>query len=123
MVMSLTPELRGYFGAAADRGVLVARVEPNSPAAAAGVAVGDVLVEVKGHEVAEAPDVLETLLDTPKGERVPLVVVRRGKSQTLTATLADPPTQRSAAWPSFAPPWLRDWMKPSQPGLRPHERT
>ena len=41
MVMSLTPELRKHLGAAEDRGVLVAHVEPGTPAASAGIAVGD----------------------------------------------------------------------------------
>lgn len=36
LVMSLTPELRKHLGATESRGVLVARVEPGTPAAAAG---------------------------------------------------------------------------------------
>src|SRR5579871_5943521 len=46
MVMGLTPELRKHFGAPDDRGVLVAHVESGTPAATAGIEVGDVIVEV-----------------------------------------------------------------------------
>jgi S1-C subfamily serine protease len=46
MVMSLTPELRKHFGAPDDRGVLVAHVEPDTPAAKAGVEVGDVIAPI-----------------------------------------------------------------------------
>ena len=42
LVMSLTPELRKHFGAAEDRGAMIARVEPLSPAALAGLKPGDV---------------------------------------------------------------------------------
>src|SRR5512147_2865056 len=76
MVMSLTPELRKHFGAAEDRGVLVAHVEPSTPAAAAGIAVGDVIVGVRGHKVDAAPDVLSALADVTKGERVTVELLR-----------------------------------------------
>ena len=41
-VQPMTPALRAYFDAPEDRGVLVARVEPGSPAGDAGVEAGDV---------------------------------------------------------------------------------
>src|SRR4051812_40693633 len=68
MVMSLTPELRTHFGAAQDRGVLVAHVEPGTPAAAAGITVGDVIVEVRGKAIDGASDVLSALADVTKGQ-------------------------------------------------------
>ena len=51
-VLGLTPELRAHFGAPEDAGVLVARVEEGSPAAAAGIQVGDVLTAVDGKPIA-----------------------------------------------------------------------
>src|SRR4051812_40154999 len=51
MVMGLTPELRAYFGAPKDAGLLVARVQPKSPASRAGIQVGDVLTTVAGTKV------------------------------------------------------------------------
>jgi membrane-associated protease RseP (regulator of RpoE activity) len=107
MVMSLTPELRKYFGAPDDRGVLVAHVEPGMPAAKAGIEVGDVIVEVRGRTIDAAPDVLSALTDLGKGEQAKIAVVRAGKSRSLDATLADNATT-SAPW---SPPRLRDWMK------------
>jgi len=103
MVMSLTPELRKHFGAPEDRGVLVAHVESGTPAATAGIEVGDVIVEVHGKKIDAAPDVLSALADVGKGEHAKVELVRDGKSRTLDATLADN---------GLAPPWLRDWLKP-----------
>lgn len=106
MVISLTPELRKKFGAPDDRGVLVAHVEPNTPASAAGIAVGDVIVEVRGRSVAAAPDVLSALADVRKGQQAKIAVVRDGKPRTFDATLAD-----TAISTAGSPPWLRDWLK------------
>lgn len=107
MVMGLTPELRKHFGAAEDRGVLVAHIDPNTPAAAAGIQVGDVIVEVHGRKIDAAPDVLTALADVGKGGHAKIALVRDGKSLMLDATLSDnaPP---STMWS----PWLPDWMKP-----------
>jgi S1-C subfamily serine protease len=116
MVMSLTPELREHFGAARDRGVIVARVEPGTPAASAGMTVGDVIVEVQGKAIERASDVTSALGDVKKGQRATLQVVRDGKPQTLHATLADDPLP-SLADPSkwFGWRWMEELMKRSTP--------
>jgi len=105
MVMGLTPELRKHLGATEDRGVLVAHVEPDTPAARAGIAVGDVIVTVRGRAIADAADVLTALSDVTNGQSVPLEVVRDKKPLSLKAMLATDP------W-SILPRWLHDWMKP-----------
>lgn len=108
MVMGLTPELRKHFGVPEDRGVLVAHVDPGTPAATAGIEVGDVIVEVHGQKIDAAPDVLSSLADLRKGEHARIELVRDGKSRTVDATLAD----NARASMTWSPPWLRDWMKP-----------
>lgn len=106
MVTSLTPELRTHFGAAADRGVLVARVQPGTPAASAGIAVGDVIVEIGGTAMDSAGDVIDALARVEPGKRVTVNVVRAGQARSLEATLTDPPSSLEGAR------WLRDFMKP-----------
>ena len=108
MIMSLTPELRKHFGAPEDRGVLVAHVESGTPAATAGIEVGDVIVEVHGKKIDAASDVVSALADVGKGQHAKIDLVRDGKSRTLDATLAD----NGMASMMWSPPWLRDWMKP-----------
>ena len=109
MVMGLTPELRKHFGAPADRGVLVAHVESGTPAATAGIEVGDVIVEVHGKKIDAAPDVLSALADVGKGERAKIELVRDGTSRTLEATLTN-----NAMASMWLPPGLDhdDWIKP-----------
>lgn len=105
MVLGLTPELRKHFGAAEDRGVLVAHVDPRTPAADAGIEVGDVIVDVHGQKIDAATDVLTALSNVRKGERTKIAIVRDGKPLTLDATLSDDPA------PNLMP-WFRDWLRP-----------
>jgi membrane-associated protease RseP (regulator of RpoE activity) len=90
-ISSMTEELRRYFGAPGDQGVLVGHVDPDSAAAKAGLAVGDVIVEIDGQKVDEPGDLVGALATRGAGTRIPLGVIRDKKRQTLTATLTDAP--------------------------------
>ncbi|HTL34395.1 MAG TPA: PDZ domain-containing protein [Kofleriaceae bacterium] len=109
MVMSLTPELRGYFGAANDRGVLVAKVEPDSAAAKAGIKVGDVIVDVKGNAIDEPSDVIDALSKAKAGDKVGVAVVRDHKQMSLDAKIGTSSSAKAEA----------DWMKRFFPWFRP----
>ena len=111
MVMSLTPELRKHFGVEADRGVLVARVEPGTPAALAGLTVGDIVVEVRGRAIADAGDVLSALAGAGKGADVAVKLVRDRQPLTVHATLTDHPPRGLEAMP-LGRDWVRELMKP-----------
>lgn len=82
-ITMLTEELRTYFGAQKDAGVLVGKLEPGSPAEKAGVRVGDVLVAVGGTRVGDAGDVRRELGEHKEGDMVPVTVVRDRKPVTL----------------------------------------
>jgi membrane-associated protease RseP (regulator of RpoE activity) len=89
MAVDLTPELRSHFGAPEDSGVLVGRVEPDSPADKAGLKVGDVLTRVAGEDVASSWDVRKALQDSKDGDTVEIEVLRDGRSTTLNATVKE----------------------------------
>lgn len=113
MVMSLTPELRTYFGAPTGKGVLVAKVEPNSTAAKAGLKVGDVLVQVKGTSVDEASDVIEALSDAKKGDKIKIEIVRDKRQLAIDATIGDiaPINTGERDWLRKTFPWFDDWAR------------
>lgn len=90
-VLEISPELRAHFGAPRDRGVLINTVRPDSPAARAGVAVGDVVTAVDGDPVDGAQPMLAAMSDRKKGDPVKIAVVRSGKQMTLEARLEDDP--------------------------------
>lgn len=102
MVMSMTPELRTYFGAPNAKGVLVAKVEPDSAAAKAGVKVGDVLVQVKSNAVDEASDVIRALAESKPGDSIRVEIVRDKKPLALDVTMAS-----GTSTVSEQPEWLR----------------
>jgi len=90
MVLGLTPELRRFFGVASDRGVLIARVEPSSAAARAGIQVGDVLVRV-GPQVVHAGDDVVQALAARQGGRLRVTVVRQSRPIHLIAFVSNGP--------------------------------
>jgi S1-C subfamily serine protease len=80
---------RGYLGIGtypAKGGALVATVEDGGPAHAAGVLVGDLVVEVDGVTIGGPDELRDALCDRP-GKAVKLVVVRAGARVELSATL------------------------------------
>ena len=88
---------RGYLGMAltssppAVTGVLVAAVEPQSPAALAGIRPGDLVVSFDGAPVAEPAGLVLQLTRTPIGEKIPLGVVRDGTEQTVVVQVGRRP--------------------------------
>jgi hypothetical protein len=85
----LTGELRAHFGAPEDAGVLVARVVPDSPAAEAGLRVGDVIASVDGESVEGAIEIARLVRRHEAGESVTLEIYRDGRPQSLTATVRE----------------------------------
>jgi C-terminal processing protease CtpA/Prc len=87
MVMGLNPELRTFFGAPRESGLLVAQVVPDSAAARAGIRVGDVITKLGTEKVDSAMDILGVIekLDAP--QKVGIEVIRDHKPTTLQAML------------------------------------
>jgi membrane-associated protease RseP (regulator of RpoE activity) len=111
LVMGLTPELRRHLGAAEDRGVLVGRVEPLSPARAAGISVGDVIVSVRGEKVSGGHEVGLALSGLGEDQDVAVELVRSGKPMTVRVPLArDAASSTPRSW-SWGISWLRDWSR------------
>jgi membrane-associated protease RseP (regulator of RpoE activity) len=88
-VSSMTPELRRFFGAPTEVGLLVQGVERDTPASKAGLVVGDVIVAVDGDDTQDIEDVGMALSDRGRGDVVKLEVIRGKKRRTLKAELRD----------------------------------
>ncbi|HYS55877.1 MAG TPA: PDZ domain-containing protein [Thermoanaerobaculia bacterium] len=82
----MTPELREFFGAPKDAGVLVSSVAENGPAAKAGVRVGDVITSVNGKPVASYRDLRQAMKDNKSGDSIRVELVRSKNRQTVVAT-------------------------------------
>jgi len=69
-------------------GVPVAEVVPGSPAAAAGLRVGDVIIAIDGGDVRNGNQLLQMLAKRNAGERVRLRIARGGDERNINVTLA-----------------------------------
>lgn len=85
----MAPELRTYFGAPADRGVLVEEVRPDRPAARAGLQVGDIVLDVDGDAVHSSREIIDAIADRKKGDTVAMTIERDKHEVKLEAKLDD----------------------------------
>ncbi|QTN34055.1 trypsin-like peptidase domain-containing protein [Akkermansiaceae bacterium] len=70
-----------------DVGVSIQKVEPNSPAAAAGVRVGDMIRSVDGELVREGADLQQVLVKREVGDKVKLGILRGEESLEIEVEL------------------------------------
>ena len=83
----LPESLRSKLNLIASEGLLVAHVEPSSPAEKAGVLLGDVLTELAGKPVSDTDGVQETLRSHAIGSEVSAGLLRGGTALKLSLKL------------------------------------
>ena len=80
-------------------GALVNRVVADSPAAAAGLQDGDVIVSFDGQRVRDAGELTSAVRGAKPGAKTPVVVIRNGEKKTIKVELGS----RKAPSARFAP--------------------
>lgn len=82
------------LGLSSSRGLLAATVAGGGPAEAAGILVGDILLEIAGRLCAATEDVLAVLGTTGAGKAVRVVYLRGGERRETDISLGERPQQR-----------------------------
>ncbi len=78
-------------------GALIAGVNPDSPAAKAGLQPGDVVSAVDGQSIANARQLALDIATVKPGQQATLEVLRDGQKKTLTATVGEQPGESQTA--------------------------
>jgi serine protease Do len=94
VVQQVTPALADSFGLGKARGALVSNVEPNAPAAKAGLQTGDVIVAFNGKPIAESGELPTIVADVKPGETATARVWRNGAERDVKITVAEMPNDR-----------------------------
>ena len=87
----LTRELAEGFGVDRPGGVVLNQVHPNSPAAAAGLELGDVILTFNDHEVLDPAGLRFRVATAKIGSQASLRVLRDGKPEDIVITLVAAP--------------------------------
>lgn len=82
-IQSVSPEIAESHNLAAASGAFVAAVVEDSPASAAGLKQGDIILHFNGHEVPHRRALPRIVADTLVGSSVPVIVWREGEHVPL----------------------------------------
>ncbi len=104
----VSKEVAESLGLGQPKGALVRGVEPDSPAAKAGIEPGDIILKFDGKEVEKSVDLPRMVGNTKPGNRSSVTVLRRGSQRDLSITVAEleperAETRASAPEPKAAP--------------------
>ena len=93
LIQDVTAELAESFDMDKPRGALVSRVLPDSPAEKAGIQVGDIIVGFNERPIPRSKDLPPLVGKAKVGKRVPLKVIRNGKTKSLYVVLGELPDE------------------------------
>ena len=86
-IQDVTRELAKQFHRDEMKGALVGSVNKDSPAEKAGIKVGDIVLRYDGKPIADASQLHRLVAISQPGTKVDIVVMRKGKQQTVTAVV------------------------------------
>jgi serine protease Do len=95
-IQPLTPELAKGFGLKEPNGVLISDVMQASPAASAGIASGDIIIEFDKKKVDSPQELQKAVAATAPGRAVPLKVWRDKSEKTLEIKIGETPDETVA---------------------------
>src|SRR5438105_12388893 len=106
---------------AAERGVVLGKIVPDSPAAKAGLKENDVVTEINGQRVEGAAQFRRMIHEIPAGRSIQLTVWRDGRTQTVSATLAKSEERRHVMTRVAPMPGTFAFRMPEMPEIPPME--
>jgi serine protease Do len=96
-IQEVTADLADSFGLDRPRGALVSQVQPDSPAAKAGLQGADVILQFNGKPVESSGDLPRLVGMAKPGSKATLSVWRKGKKQDVAVVLGELPGEEQVA--------------------------
>jgi len=84
---TVTPQIAQYYSLPVSSGALVQQVTSGSPAATAGIKVGDIIVRIGSQTISTSEDVFAAVRGSKVGQQVQVEVVRGTRHVTIQVTL------------------------------------
>jgi len=97
-IQDVSPQIAKAFNLATPQGIIVTKVQANSPAAKAGLQEEDVIMKFNGKQVDSAGELSAWVASSSPGDEVTLTIIRGGKTQDIKLKLGElnPQTQEVA---------------------------
>ncbi len=96
-IQPVNQDLAKAFNLKEARGALVAQVTPDSPAEAAGIKDGDVIIKFNGKEVRDSRHLKLMVGQALPDAQVPVELMRDGQTENVTVTLKELPGDKQLA--------------------------
>ena len=93
VMQDIPPALVGSFGLPDVQGAIITEVAPESPAAQAGLAAGDVIRTFNGKRVEDVQQLRQLIAGTEVGRTVELGILRQGAAAKVKAKIAKMPPE------------------------------
>lgn len=94
-IQEVSEPIADSLGLGKVRGALVLDITPNSPAAKAGIQVGDVITQFDGREIKEMHNLPRQVAEAKIGKKVTVEVFRKGREKTLEVAMTEQPNDRN----------------------------
>jgi serine protease Do len=119
-IQPVEKEVADALGLDKAQGALVARVQKNSPAEAAGIQAGDVILNVDGKQIKDANALPRFVANLKAGQEVKIVLMRKKKLKTIELTIGTLPDEEQ---PEAQQETIKKGSKPDKLGLYTSEIT
>lgn len=87
--VDLSTDAQTALGREQSSGLLIVGIEPDSPAQAGGLMVGDIIVGLAGQPLRNPDELAARLRGVIVGQPAPVEVLRGGKAETVTVTVGE----------------------------------
>jgi len=88
-IQNVSRDLADSLGLAKTDGAAVGSVEEDSPAAKAGVEVGDVILKLDGRTIESSSDLSRSVRSVRPGQKITVTVWRAGKTRDIVVTVGE----------------------------------